>query len=149
MNKKSNNEIHLRLSGEDYNDLINLAGNMGLSRSELCRKIIHEYISSHNINKGLDIVIMAIQENLKILDSKFFELKELENRILTTVTLNKFLNLSTLNYSTNLSSDDIKEIYNGARKEAYLSLRTNDISTNFETNDNDSAESNEFINKIF
>ena len=122
---------------------------MGLSRSELCRKIIHEYISSHNINKGLDIVIMAIQENLKILDSKFFELKELENRILTTVTLNKFLNLSTLNYSTNLSSDDIKEIYNGARKEAYLSLRTNDISTNFETNDNDSAESNEFINKIF
>ena len=149
MNKKSNNEIHLRLSGEDYNDLINLAGNMGVSRSELCRKIIHEYISSHNINKGLDIVIMAIQENLKILDSKFFELKELENRILTTVTLNKFLNLSTLNYSTNLSSDDIKEIYNGARKEAYLSLRTNDISTNFETNDNDSAESNEFINKIF
>lgn len=149
MNKKSNNEIHLRLSGEDYNDLINLAGNMGLSRSELCRKIIHEYISSHNINKGLDIVIMAIQENLKILDSKFFELKELENRILTTVTLNKFLNLSTLNYSTNLSSDDIKEIYNGARKEAYLNLRTNDISTDFETNDNDSAESNEFINKIF
>lgn len=131
MSIKKYKEIHLRFSDEDYTALTSLANEQGCSNARLCRKIIHEYLSVDNANKGLDSIINAVRLNSKNLEYKMLELQQLENRILSATTLNRFLDLALLKHSTSLIPEDIKEIYNTARKDSYIFLKNN-----LEKNDN-------------
>lgn len=122
------NEIHLRIGRDDYISLSKIAEKKGYSKAELCRKIIHEYITSDEANSSLNVMNLAMKESLKVLDSKFFDIKDFNYKIYRSNLINKFLIFSLLEQLANMNPLDIKRLHDDANKKAfyYMSQRLND-----------------------
>lgn len=125
MSNKKDSDLHIRLGIEDRIKFSAKAEAEGLSCSELGRRIIHEYLSADHAKSSLDTFIPALRDTLKTLDHKFLELKNLERKILSLVSTNKFLELSILEHATDLDPLDVKGIFENARKSSYMYLREN------------------------
>lgn len=114
-------ELHVRLVDDDHRQIKSMAAELGISKAEVARRMLHDAIATDAAEHSLDIIATTLRKTLRSeFDGKFKEIKDLEYKALSTAATAQFLLLKSMQYTMNgLKESEFREIYESARKDAF------------------------------
>lgn len=140
-------ELHVRLVDDDHKQIIKMAEDLGISKAEMARRMLHDAIATDAAERGLDVITSALRRTIRSeFDGKFKEIKDLEYKALSTAATAQFLLLKSMQHTmSDLKASEFRDIYEAARRDSFNYVYRNgkapDIGFDFIDSDNDSPES--------